>query len=797
MRDIRIAFRQLRKSPGFTAVALLTLALGIGACVAIFSVVSSVLLRPLPYPDSERLVDVIETKLPEFPEFGVAPGQYFAWRAQSTSFENLAAIRSDSYNLTGAGEPARVTAFRVTANTFATFGVRPALGRDFSEEEDEPGKENVVILSHAFWQRQFGGRSEIVGQLIHFDGRAFGVIGVMPKNFLVLDSPSDVFTPAAYTGADRQNHGAHYITTFGRLKANVTLEQSRAEMKVIADRLSQQYPDTNQGFGVKITPLLEAEVGDARPMLLLLLGAVGFLLLIATANVANLLLSRATGRSKEIAIRAALGASQGRIVRQLLTESIVLALLGGFLGWLLAQWGTRALIAFAPEDLPRVTEIFVDARAFGFAFALSLVTGIAFGIVPAVQANRIDLTEALKEGGRGTSEGGRRKKLRGALVVAEIAVTLVLLAGAGLLIRSFVRLQNVSPGFEPADAFAVEISLSKEKYGTPIQQAEFVAQAKSRLGALPGVLAVGASQAVPFVGGGSVRRFKIEGRPVTSDSPPSAFYAVTADYFQSMKIPVLSGRALQRSDVGTSLMVVVINESMAKKLFADTDPIGRRISIGTKAEVWREIVGVVGDVKHFKLDETPPLQTYAPFDQASDDYVVFVLRTASAIAGLPPAIRSAIHAVDSNQPIASIRPLREWIAKSMARQRFSMLLFTVFSGVAIVLAAIGIYGVMAYSVAQRQGEIGVRIALGAPAAHVLRLVLVQAGRLVVLGVGLGLLCGAALARLLASMFFDLTTYDPLTLIAVVVLLTLVAAAASLVPSLRAAKVDPMIAMRTD
>jgi putative ABC transport system permease protein len=797
----------MHKAPGFAAVAILTLAIGIGACVAIFSVVNSVLLRPLPFSDPDRLVQVMETKLPEIPEFAVAPGQYFDWLAQSQSFENLAAIRYDQHILTGVGEPERIAGCHVTANTFTTLGVHPALGRDFTPEEDEPGREDVVILNHDFWRRQFGGRADIVNQQIHLDGRSFRVIGVMPKGFLVFDTPFDVFTPAAFTDEEHQRHGAHYIDVLGRLKPGTSLDQVRAEMVVIADRLAKQYPDTNKGFSVKVMPLLEVMVAEVRPMLLLLLGAVGFLLLIACANVANLLLSRATSRSREIAIRAALGASRARIVRQLLTESVVLALLGGGLGWLFALWGTRALIALAPEAvaaewaasgaLPRIHEITVDGRAFGFACALSLVTGVAFGLFPALQANRIDLTETLKEGGRGTSDGGGRLKLRGALVVAEVAVTLVLLAGAGLLIRSFVLLQRVSPGFDPNDALTVSLSLAREKYGSTTAQTAFVEEATSRLAALPGVQAAGASMAAPFVGGGSLLRFKVAGRPETPDDQAAGIYAATRDYIKAMKIPVRSGRTFDGSETETSFPVAVINEAMAKRTFPGENPIGKRISFGRRADIWREIVGVVGDVKHFKVDEKAALQVYVPFAQMGSEYVVFVLRTGGADVGLPSAIRSAIHSIDNQQPIAKIRPFADWIAASMASQRFSTILLTVFSCVAVVLAAIGVYGVTAYSVAQRRGEIGIRIALGAQTPHVVRLVLVRAGRLIAVGVGTGLLCGAVLTHFLASVVFGASSYDPLTLTAVVAFLTFVAVVACLIPSLRAARVDPMTAMRTD
>jgi putative ABC transport system permease protein len=803
LNDLRYAFRQLTKSPGFTAVAVLTLALGIGACTAIFSVVNSVLLRPLPYPDSDRLVAVIETKLPEVPRFSVAPGNYFDWRERATSFEQLAAIRDISYSLTGTGEPLRLEARRVTPNYFATLRIHPAIGRDFTPEE-AAAKSNVAILSHGFWRRQFGGRREIVGETVQLDGQAFTIIGVLPEHFSP-GSTTEVYTPADYT-EDNKNHGGHYITVIGRLKPGVTLEQARSELALIADGLAKQYADTNTGWSIKLMPLLDAAVGDVRPVLFSLLGAVGFLLLIACANVANLLLVRATARAKEIALRTALGASRLRIVRQLLTESVLLACFGGLLGVLIAQWGMSALLAFAPDSLPRAAEIALDGRALGFACVLALVTGIAFGLVPAFQASRVNLNETLKDGGRGTSDGGRRQRLRSGLVVAEVAIALILLVGAGLLFRSFARLQEVDPGFRPDGALAIDLTLPRKKYGTGPQQAAFIEQATARLAAIPGVQFAGAAQIVPFTGNDYNLLYKIPGRPPL---PPGTiqgtlYYAATPDYFKAMGIPLLRGRFFTAADAAGAPRVAIINEALAKLQFPNQDPIGQRINI-TNADA--EIIGVVGDVKQYRLDGGTRVQAYEPIAQVPFNFMTLVVRTEAAppgapaggisAAALPAAIRAAIYSVDKDQPIASIRPLTSLVANSVARPRFSMFLFGVFSAVALLLAAIGIYGVMACSVAQRTNEIGIRMALGAQRRDVLRLIFVQGGRLIAIGLAGGLVGALLLTRFIASMLFAVSAHDPLTFTAIAVLLAAIATLACLLPARRATRVNPIEALRTE
>ncbi|HWA87462.1 MAG TPA: ABC transporter permease [Opitutus sp.] len=803
MRDLRYAVRQLAKAPGFTAVAVLTLALGIGACTAIFSVVNSVLLRPLPYPESDRLVVVIETKLPEIPQFSVAPGNYFDWRERTTSFEQLAAVREFSYSLTGAGEPVRLEARRVTPNYFATLRIRPAIGRDFTAEE-AAAKSNVAILSHGFWQRQFGGRREVIGETVRLDGQAFTIIGVLPERFSP-GSTTEVYTPVDYT-EDNKNHGGHYISVVGRLKPGVTIEQARSELALIAAGLAKQHADTNTGWSIKLVPVLEATVGDVRPVLFSLLGAVGFLLLIACANVANLLLVRATARAKEIALRTALGASRLRIVRQLLTESVLLAAFGGLLGVLVAQWGMSVLLAFAPDTLPRAQEIALDGRALGFACVLALVTGIAFGLVPAFQASRVNLNEALKDGGRGTSEGGRRQRLRSGLVVAEVAIALILLVGAGLLFRSFARLQEVDPGFRPDHALAIDLTLPLKKYGTGPQQAAFVAEATARLAAIPGVQFAGAAQIVPFTGNDYNLIYKIPGRPPL---PPgqiqgTLYYAATPDYFRAMGIPLLRGRLFTAADAAGAPRVAIINEALAKLQFPNQDPIGQRINI-TNAD--SEIIGVVGDVKHYRLDGDTRVQAYEPFAQVPFNFLTVVVRTETAKPGspaagvspaaLPAAIRAAIYGVDKDQPIAGIRPLTSLVANSVARPRFAMFLFGVFSAVALLLAAIGIYGVMAYSVTQRTNEIGIRMALGAQPRDVLRLIFVQGGRLVALGLAGGVAGALLLTRFLSSMLFGVSAHDPLTFVTIAGLLAAIAALACLLPARRATRVDPVVALRSE
>jgi putative ABC transport system permease protein len=799
MHDLRFAFRQLCKSPSFTCIALLTLALGIGACTAIFTVVNAVLLRPVSFPEAERVMVIRETFLPQFPEFAVAPANFRDWLEEADAFESMYALRIGSFNLAAESEPVRVSAHRVTGGFFETLRVQPAIGRAFGPAEDEPGKSNVVVLSHAFWQQHLGGRTDVVGEILRLNGEAYTILGVMPETFQ-RGSPAAVWVPLAFTNEDWQNRGGHTLGVVGRLKPGATPEQAQAQLSGIAARLSAQYPDTNKSWGVLATPILDYSTRSLRPTLYALVGAVAFLLLIACANVANLLLARATARQREVCIRAALGASRGRVVRQLLTENIVLAIIGGALGVLVAHWGLDALLAIAPSDLPRGANITLDARALGFTLGIALLTGIGFGLAPAWQSARVNLVDAIKEGSRGTSDSGHRHWLRASLVVAEIALALMLLTGAGLLIRSFGKLLDANPGFEPRSATMINLTIPGEKYPQKEQQLTFIETVLERLRALPGVTAAGVAHVLPFSGADYVLGLEIEGRPVPpSDLPSTNYFVVSPDYFRAMGIPVLRGRAFTEHDRAGSSPVAIISQSLANQFFPGEDPIGKRINMTNGPQTWREIVGVVADVKHSSFVDSTAPQSYDPIAQQPFPFMSFVVRTenAAAAANFAATARREIYAVDAAQPVTRIEPLEKLVADSMARERFAMILFGVFSALALLLAAIGIYGVMAYAVSQRTGEFGIRAALGAQPADVLRLVLGQGFKLVVLGIGAGAAGAIAASRVVESLLYETAPRDPLVLSVIAVLLAAVALLACLVPALRATRVSPITALRAE
>jgi putative ABC transport system permease protein len=796
LQDIRYGVRMLIKNPGFSVVAVIALALGIGANAAIFSVVNAVLLRPLPYDDPDRLMVIRETKLPQFPEFSVAPGNFLDWQKQNTVFERLVAMNSPGFNLIGAGEPELLQGMRVTDGFFAMLGARPQIGRDFTPEEDQPGHNNVVILSYGLWQRRFGGDPGILDQAITLSGQSYTVVGVMPQAFRFGGRAIELWTPMAFTPQQAQQHGGHYLQAMGRLKPGVSLEQARSEMSAIAGRLAEQYPDEDTGWDVKVVPALEFAVRSIKLALWVLLGAVAFVLLIACANVANLLLARAASRQKEIAIRTALGAGRWRVVRQLLTESVLLALAGGAVGLLLAVWGMDLLLSLAPGNLPRMKDVSLDGPVLIFTAGVTLLTGLVFGLVPALQASKPNLNETLKDAGRGSTEGGRRQVIRSVMVVTEVAVALVLLVGAGLMIKSFMRLQKVDPGFNPDNALTAVMSLPQKKYKDSDQGAAFYKQLVEKVSALPGVEAAGASCALPF-DSDFVLGFDIQGRPPYSpgDEPNTNYYSVTPDYFKAMGIPLLRGRLFTEHDTKGANRVAVINETMVKRFFPDEDPIGKRIHVTNGPVVYREIVGVVGDVKQYGLDQEATAQTYEPFAQQPFSFATLVVRTAGDPSSLSSAIRSEVLSIDKEQPVASTKPLSQLVSESISQQRFSMLLLGVFAAVALMLAVVGIYGVMSYSVTQRTHEIGIRMALGASQRDVIRLIVGHGMLLTLIGVAIGLAASFVLTRVMSALLFGVSVTDLTTFAIFSAALTAVALAACAVPARRALKVDPMVALR--
>ncbi len=702
-------------------------------------------------------------------------------------------------NLTGEGEPQRLVGVKTTAHYFDAYGVKPILGRMLLPEEDAPGKNHVVVLSYPFWQRVFGGKSDAVGRAIQLNGEPYTVVGVAPVGF-GLTSKVDVWMPMAFKPDETANdaRGGHYINVVGRLRPGVTVAQAKAELDLLAAQLAKQYPDSNKGWGIFMMPMQDYLVRDVKPVLYTLLGAVGCVLLIACANLANLLLARATARHREISIRAALGASRARLVRQLLTESVVLSLCGGVAGLILARWGLDALLALAPASLARISEIRLDSSVLIFSLALSIITGLVFGVAPAWLAARADVNEALKQGTRGSTEGGARGRMRSALVVIEVTFALMLLGGAGLLARSFMQLAKVDPGFNPDNATLLRLSLPQKKYALPEQQTAFADALLERVKALPGVQAAGVTHSMPLVSD-YVLGFNIEGRPAIapSDLPSTNYYAVTPDYFNAMGIRLIRGRVFTPQDDAKAPRVAIINETMARQHFANEDPIGKRINITNGPDTWREIVGIVGDIKQYGVDKATSAQSYEPFAQVPFSSVNVVVRTNGSPAALLGALRPTVYAVDKDQPVGAIRPLEEIMADSIARQRFAMTLLSVFSGVALVIAAVGIYGVMAYNVVQRTGEFGIRMALGAQQRDVLRLVLTQGGKLIGLGLVIGLLATLAASRAMGSMLFNTSAYDPLTLATITVLLAVVALVACFFPANRATKVNPIEALRAE
>jgi putative ABC transport system permease protein len=804
MQDLRYGFRSLLKSKGFTLVAVAALALGIGANSAIFSVVNAVLLRPLPFASPEQLLSVQGRNERDGSLFDEHSYPNFAdLRDQSQSFAHVAAYNSTTAFITGGDEPERVRGILASADLFPLLGVQPALGRAFTREEDKPGTQRTVVISYGLWQRRFGGDPKIVGREIPLGSAPSLVLGVMPQNFKypLGGETYDFWMPLsnATPAGDLSGRGSVFLPVVARLKEGVTIAQAQAEADTIASRLAMQYPATNTAQGYALKPMHENLVGDLRPALLVLLGAVGCVLLIACVNVANLLLARAAGRQREMSIRTALGASRWRIVRQLLTESLLLALLGGALGLLIAMWGVDLLLAASPADLPRQSEIALDGRAIAFTVAMTLVTGFIFGLAPALRASKTDLNDALKDGGRGSGEGGGRNKLRGALVVAEVAMSLVLLMGAGLLVQSFLRLLNVSPGFNPERVMTLDLVMGRKTYPDAARQTVFLQNLLQRASALPGVEAVGTVNPLPLNGNFDAYTFELPGRaPAAPGAEPAADRRiVSSDYFRAMSIPVRKGRFFSERDAADAPAVVVINETFARRFFADTEPLGQRIAFtdAPNAPV-REVVGVVADVRHAGLDAPAGLEYYVPYAQSPVARVTLVARTTSSDpASIVPALRGLIREADKDLPLWNVRTMNSLLSESVARHRFNTTLLGLFALVALLLASLGIYGVMSYSVTQRTHEIGVRLALGAQPADVLKMVLRQGMALVALGIALGLVCSYALTRSMTSLLYGVSATDPSTFALISLVLLVVAFAANYIPARRATKVDPMVALR--
>jgi putative ABC transport system permease protein len=803
--DFKYAFRMLLKAPGFTVIAVLTLALGIGANSAIFSVVDTVLLRPLPFPNPDQLVMIWGNSKAEpdgkytqsFPDF-------FDFRDQSQSFTAMAAYTGAGTVLTGAGEAQELGGVAVAGDIFSVLGVSPMLGRGFTPEELKAG--GVVLFSHGLWKRAFGSDPKVIGQQVILAGRSHTLLGIMPPEWKFplqgeFREHNDYIAPLEpLVATEVPRRASHFLRLVGRLKPGVTVAQAESELKPIATRLAQQFPDTNNERGAAVIPLLEDVVGDVRPALLILLGAVALVLLIACANVANLLLARAAARSREIGIRTALGASRTLIVRQLLAESFLLALLGGVGGLLLAWWGVDLLGALGPRDVPRIADIHVNSSVCLFTFGLAIISTLAFGLVPALQVSRPNVSDSLQQGSKGSTGGIHGTRVRAFLIVSQVSLSLLLLAGAGLLIKSFFNLRATSPGFDPSRLLVMDHVIPRIKYSEPDQQRRFYDQLLPKLAAIPGVEAIGGANPLPFSGNDSGTAFYIAGQPpiAPGNRPDASHLSVTSGYFNAMRIPFRNGRDFDQRDTDKSPLVVIVNETFARRFLPNVNPVGQVVVLdrGDQGELPLEVVGVVGDTKHEELSEVPRPEFYQPFLQYPNRRLWLTLRLTSAnLSGVDLAVRRAIQGIDPDVFVPRLQPMSSMIGQRLAQPRFNMMLLGIFAAVAMVLAAVGIYGVIAYSVTQRTREIGIRMALGAQRTQMLGMVMRQSLTVVAIGLVLGLLAAFAATRLLASLLYGVGANDALTYVAVVLLLSVAALFASYIPARRAMKVDPMVALR--
>ena len=806
-QDIRYGIRMLLKAPSVSIVATIALALGIGANTAIFSVVNAVLLRPLPFANSEQLMNVWETD----PTRGYSRGSasypnFVDWREQNHVFERTASYHTIDFIMTGRGEPTRLEGGVVNADLFPLLGVAPVIGRGFLPDEDKPGESGrVVLLSQDLFRRRFNADTNVVGQSMVLGGKNYTIVGVMPQafQFPIQNEPVELWTTVAFDREGKEpitdERGAHYMNVIARLKPGVSKEQAQAEMTAISARLEQQYPDKDLHKSSRVEPALEALVSDIRPALLILLGAVGCVLLIACANVANLLLARAMMRHKEMAIRSALGASRMRVVRQLLTESVLLSLAGGTLGLVMAVWWSDLLVALGKQNIPRALQVGLDWRVLGFTFLVSLLTGVIFGLVPALHSSKTELTESLKEGGRGSGDGARRNRIRGVLVVSELAIAVVLLVGAGLLIQSLWRLQHVSPGFQSQNLLTFVVGIPDVKYPTE-KQAPFYRDLITRIESLPGVRSASSVIPLPLSGEAFSISFETEGRPVAKGNQPSAdFFSINSGYFKTLGVSMLKGRDFNERDGEKAPAVIIVNQAFAQKFFPGEDPVGKHIKPGISTDenkpAMREIVGVVADVRNRNLSSELRAGYFVPAAQIPFDEMTVVVRTTNDPHSLITAVQNEVHSMDRELPVFNVKTMDEYISATVAAPRFNTTLLAIFAAVALVLTIVGLYGVMSYSVAQRTNEIGIRMALGARVTDVLALVFKQGMILVLIGEVIGLAGAFALTRLIRGLLFGVAPTDFRTFIAVAAVLAAVALLATLIPARRAARVDPLVALR--
>jgi putative ABC transport system permease protein len=803
-QDLSYGLRTLRKNLGFTIVAVLTLALGIGANTAIFSVVNAVLLRALPYESPERLVQVWENNPLQGLSRGSVSGlDFLDWRTQNQVFSHIALYRTGVFNLKSKTSPERVYGSIISAEFFNVMGVKPLLGRSFLYEEEKTGADQVVVISDQLWQERFAGQLNVIGKTMMIDARRYTIVGVMPPSFQFPRFGNELWVPFVFNTKEMQERSSHFARSVARLKPDVSLNQAANQMRVVARNLERQYPDSNTGRGIDLVPLQDEIVGRVRSSLLLLSGAVFAILLIACANVANLLLSRSIFRQKEIAIRIALGASRRRIVRQLLTESALLTAMGTILGMLLAFGGVKLLVALSADSLPRTNEISVDRTVLAFTLIIALLSTVLFGLLPAFQLANNDLNYALKDSGRSATGGKERNRLQNLLVVAEIALALVLLISAGLLTQSFLKLQSVDPGFNPRQVLVTNITLPEAKYNNDRSQITFFDQVIARLQSLPGVQSASVVSTLPLSGNSSDANFVVEGQPAPKlgQEPDAGYIIIGSDYPKTMGIPLLRGRTFNVYDDGKGQKVALINETMARRYWPNIDPIGKRFSLDVpnpKPDSWLTIIGIVKDIKHNDLNRPVRPEMYFPYAQSAQSYMTLVIRTSGSEPTLwSVGLRTQVQAVDPDQAVGRIRTMDQVVSESIDQQRFNMLLLLSFAAVALGLSGIGIYGVMAYSVTQRTHEIGIRMALGATQGKILQLVVSQGMRLSILGVVIGLGVAVAMTRILTSLLFGVSVLEPITFVSVSLLILAVALTACYLPARKATKVNPMVALKYD